>query len=450
MTVPSTPLENHNHGPSKTLTRSFRDVAAQALPPRAYRNNPNSKSRITISLGDTIFRPITDLENQRPAIHRNSSYKHAVFYFVEKEFLNLLPEFQKARNVRFPFGTCLGTHATDDSQGKIIEVILNDQAAVDDAVNTPIVIGNDRKFHATPAVPQDNIILKVHLSKLPFLPVADLHATLVDNFSRFGNVRDVTIYLDDESNTAFCGNGAIFLDRSIDHANPKAWDKLTYKIDLGSKSFCLGKWAKMEPHCVYCKQMGHTRKDCQEIPTISKTCYLCDRRGHLARHCPRSHDNSIASSKKRVRNEEDPFMPNLNKVLINPTRPTGADDTVEVTGIEPNPTGANSTHEEARDPRPSHSITLVSDNESMMDVSEDDADRLTDAEELLTVNNTIPTIAEEKEINTASIPKIVSSKVVNSAINNKRVSPRTNKGVAAVKYDPSSSSPTSSFRKTSA
>lgn len=57
----------------------------------------------------------------------------------------------------------------------------------------PIVVGQDRKFYATPVVPQGNIILKVHLSKLPFLPVADLHATLVDNFSRFGNVRDALL-----------------------------------------------------------------------------------------------------------------------------------------------------------------------------------------------------------------------------------------------------------------
>ncbi|KAG2194342.1 hypothetical protein INT47_011509 [Mucor saturninus] len=432
MTVPSTSLENHNHGPSKTLTRSFRDVAAQALPPRAYRNNPNSKSRITIPLGDSTFKPITDLKDQKPAIHRNSSYKHAVFYFVEKESLNLMPEFQKARNVRFPFGTCLGTHATDDSQGKIIEAILNNQSAVDDAVNTPILIGLDKKFYATPAVPQDNIILKVHLSKLPFLPVADLHATLVDNFSRFGNVRDVTIYLDDESKTAFCGNGAIFLDRSIDPTNPKAWDKLTYKIDLGNQSFCLGKWAKMESHCVYCKQMGHTRKDCQEIPTISKTCCLCDRRGHLARHCPRAHDNSIASSKKRV--------------LINPVPSIHVDDNFTT----PSTTAVNPANEDVPVLQPANYFTVLSDNESMMDVSEDDNDRLTDAEEPLLIPNDLPVIVEERSAATTSVPKTTPTTVANSATTHQRVSPRANKGVAAIKYDPSSSSPISSIRKTSA
>ncbi|KAG2199306.1 hypothetical protein INT47_012940 [Mucor saturninus] len=405
MTVPSTSLENHNHGPSKTLTRSFRDVAAQALPPRAYRNCAKRTY------------------NQKPAVHRNSSYKHAVFYFVEKESLNLIPEFQKARNVRFPFGTCLGTHATDDSQGKIIEVILNNQSAVEDAVNTPILIGLDKKFYATPAVPQDNIILKVHLSKLPFLPVADLHATLVDNFSRFGNVRDVTIYLDDESKTAFCGNGAIFLDRSIDPTSPKAWDKLTYKIDLGNQSFCLGKWAKMESHCVYCKQMGHT-----------------------PRHCPRAHDNSIASSKKGVRNEEQPFVPSINKVLINPVPSIHVDDNFTT----PSTTAVNPANEDVPVLQPSNYFTVLSDNESMMDVSEDDNDRLTDAEEPLLIPNDLPVIVEERSAATTSVPKTTPTTVANSATTHQRVSPRANKGVSAIKYDPSSSSPISSIRKTSA
>ncbi|KAI7893760.1 uncharacterized protein EV154DRAFT_439413 [Mucor mucedo] len=205
----------------------------------------------------------------------------------------------------------------------------------------------------------------------------------------------------------------------------------------------------MESHCVYCKQMGHTRKDCQEIPTISKTCYLCDRRGHLARHCPRSHDNSIASSKKRVRNEEEPFVPSLNKVLVTPTHTISAEDTDETTGTEPNFTLDEVTHKEARHPRTSQSITLVSDNESMMDVSEDDADRLTDAEELPMVTNNISAIVGKQTTNKASNPTTTFSKVTTSTMSNKRVSPRANKGVAAVKYDPSSSSPTSSFRKTS-
>ncbi|KAI7880020.1 uncharacterized protein EV154DRAFT_575789 [Mucor mucedo] len=179
------------------------DVAAQALPPGANRNNPNSKSRITISLRDTIFKPLTELRDQKPAIHRNSSYKHAMFYFIAKEFLNFIPEFKIARHARFSFGTCFGTHATDDGQGEIIEVILNDQSAVDISVNNPILIGHDRKFHVTLAVPQDNIILKVYLSKLPFLPVADRHTTLVDNFTCFGNVRDVTIYCRETSMSSF-------------------------------------------------------------------------------------------------------------------------------------------------------------------------------------------------------------------------------------------------------
>ncbi|KAI7869421.1 uncharacterized protein EV154DRAFT_571178 [Mucor mucedo] len=185
--------------------------------------------------------------------------------------------------------------------------------------------------------------------------------------------------------------------------------------------------------------------DCQEIPTRSKTCYLCDRRGHLARHCPRTHDNSIASSKKRVRNEIQPLVRSINKVLINAVPSVNVDDNVTT----PSTTAANPANEDVPVRQPSNYFTVLSDNESMMDVSEDDNNRISDAEEPPLLSNDLPVIVEERSAANTSVPKTTPTTVANSATTHQRVSPRANKGVAAVKYDPSCSSPISSIRKTS-
>ncbi|KAI7897995.1 uncharacterized protein BX663DRAFT_546720 [Cokeromyces recurvatus] len=149
MTVPSNNTEDQSHGHSKNLIRSYRDVAEQGsslkVPSRPI--FPTT-ARIAVSLGNQQYVPVTaNLRSKPSIIHRTSSYKHSVFYCIPKEQSFLITEFQKARNLRFPFGVCIGTHATEDSQGKIIEVVFANSDSVENACQTPISVG-DHQFTA--------------------------------------------------------------------------------------------------------------------------------------------------------------------------------------------------------------------------------------------------------------------------------------------------------------
>ncbi|KAG1081510.1 hypothetical protein G6F63_014199 [Rhizopus arrhizus] len=44
--------------------------------------------------------------------------------------------------------------------------------------------------------------------------------------------------------------------------------------------------------------MGHSRKDCPELPAETRTCYVCNSRGHIARNCPKTDENDQSSSKR--------------------------------------------------------------------------------------------------------------------------------------------------------
>ncbi|KAG2194808.1 hypothetical protein INT47_004139 [Mucor saturninus] len=113
-------------------------------------------------------------------------------------------------------------------------------------------------------------------------------------------------------------------------------------------------------------------------------------------------------------------------------------------------TAVNGASENVPVSQPSNSFTVLSDNESMMYVSEDDNDRLINAEEPPLVSNNLPVVIEERSAANTSSGKTTPFTVATFSTTHQRVSPHANKGVAAVKYDPSLSSPTSPFLKTSA
>ena len=46
--------------------------------------------------------------------------------------------------------------------------------------------------------------------------------------------------------------------------------------------------------------MGHIRKDCPSLPTETRTCFVCNSRGHIARNCPKvTNPNQTASKRRR-------------------------------------------------------------------------------------------------------------------------------------------------------
>ncbi|KAG2199574.1 hypothetical protein INT47_012174 [Mucor saturninus] len=168
----------------------------------------------------------------------------------------------------------------------------------DFAVSNPVVIGESTSF-ASPAVHPDRSLLPVNLTKIPIMSYEKLHTLLSDNFTRYGLVREIVIYLDDWSGRWYTGNGHVYLERPA--SSEAQYETLTYKIPLaGDKPFsCLGTWTNKGKHCFYCKNSGHYRKECPEAPKENRRCYQCGNTGHIARNCYRTKTDESTSNKRR-------------------------------------------------------------------------------------------------------------------------------------------------------
>ncbi|ORE02524.1 hypothetical protein BCV72DRAFT_265128 [Rhizopus microsporus var. microsporus] len=56
----------------------------------------------------------------------------------------------------------------------------------------------------------------------------------------------------------------------------------------------------MDKHCIYCKAMGHIRKDCPSLSTETRTCFVRHSHGHIACSCPKiTNPNQTASKCRR-------------------------------------------------------------------------------------------------------------------------------------------------------
>jgi hypothetical protein len=171
-------------------------------------------------------------------------------------------------------------------------------------------------FHASPAVNPDRALLRVNLTKLPIWSESVLRDTILTNFARYGIVREFVLYLDDWSNSWFTGNGHLYIERPTGK-DIRSFESLTYQIPLeGKNTFCLATWTKMDAHCIYCKSMGHSRKDCDKLPVETRSCYVCHNRGHIARNCPKARADNTTSSKRRRNAELSAFIPTASPIQV--------------------------------------------------------------------------------------------------------------------------------------
>lgn len=272
----------------------------------------------------------TDNDKERNVVHRTGTTDHSVFYHVPSHFDHLKASLAEKINEVFPFGVGLGLTSSANSDGTTIEISLIDQAACEKAISVPIITGG-HSFYASPAVHPDQALLKVNLSKLPIWQLDKLRHSLLNNFSRYGVVREISIYLDDWSGCWFTGNGHLYIERP-NHAS-KQYETLTYKIDLeDGNTFCLGTWSKMGKHCVYCKASDHYRKECTKAPEEKRRCSTCGSKGHIARNCHRAITDSNTSSKRRRDSTQNPKVSTVATPvaieqatpLIEPTAPIEA------------------------------------------------------------------------------------------------------------------------------
>ena len=123
----------------------------------------------------------------------------------------------------------LGLTSSEDYLGTVIKISLVFKETCDIATSQPIIV-DEKNFYASPAIHPDRALLKVDLTKLPIWEGQRLQDSLLNNLSRYGIVREMTLYLDDWSGCWFTGNGHLYLEQPND--NNKTFESLTYKIPL--------------------------------------------------------------------------------------------------------------------------------------------------------------------------------------------------------------------------
>lgn len=355
--------ENTDLSSSDNVTRSFAEVASSSLQLEPSPGPHQSFSRRSISKlahrkEHCLYRSddigIPSASQTSFALHKNGSTDHSVFYHVPGNSKSLKADLAAALSLRFPFGDGLGLTHQDIPSGTTIEMSLANGTLCAKALAEPVHVQN-HVFHAFPAVSPDRALTRINLTKLPITKIDTLRDELRNNFARYGIVREIVIYLDDWSSSWFTGNGHLYIERPKTGPKKNDFDDLMYKIQLDSlDTYCLATWTKMDSHCVYCKKMGHSRKDCDIIPSETRKCYACHSRGHIARNCPRAKaDGSTSLKRPRSSVDEAPAPSN--------TSPAKAATNVEIADdvISTPPTSAERSVESISAVTPSVPVPIV-------------------------------------------------------------------------------------------
>ncbi|KAG1140092.1 hypothetical protein G6F37_012199 [Rhizopus arrhizus] len=78
----------------------------------------------------------------------------------------------------------------------------------------------------------------------------------------------------------------------------------------------------MPDHCRYCKHMGHTKESCDKRPVDPRTCFICNKKGHISYHCDRALDRDRdLPSHKRAR-QQAPASSVTSRRIATPSRRT--------------------------------------------------------------------------------------------------------------------------------
>ncbi|OAD67431.1 CCHC-type zinc finger transcription factor [Phycomyces blakesleeanus NRRL 1555(-)] len=246
--------------------------------------------------------------NTTPRTWRVGSSKFSVFFTVPPKSSPKCDPFWRALLSAYPrevnMGITLGSRSSPDT----CELHLPTSADCERACSQPLVVG-DSSFPAQPAVPIGTIVRRVFLTKLPRVPYHDLATQLAKCMSPFGKVREIAIH---ESYGFFDGSGYVVLANTPTDDVPS--DSLTYQIAYDDTQKILGKWPSMGSHCTYCKEMGHDVAKCTKRPAETRTCFGCNKTGHLQANCPYITDPSKTSKTSNKRSRH----PNRNSKLDRP------------------------------------------------------------------------------------------------------------------------------------
>ncbi|OAD69153.1 CCHC-type zinc finger transcription factor [Phycomyces blakesleeanus NRRL 1555(-)] len=280
---------------SPTLTPLYSQVATQNAPP------------LTEKQPHVIF---SSTNNTTPRTWRVGSSKFSVFFTAPPKTSPNFDPFWRALLAAYPrevnMGITLGSRSSPDT----CELHLATSADCERACSHPLVVGVS-SFPAQPAVPIGTIVRRVFLTKLPRVPYPELATQLTKCMSPFGKVREIAVH---ETYGFFDGSGYVVLANTPTDEVPS--DSLTYQIAYDATQKILGKWPSMGSHCTYCKEMGHEVTQCTKRPAETRTCFGCNKIGHLQANCPHSSDPSKTSKTSNKRSRH----PHRNVKLDRPIR----------------------------------------------------------------------------------------------------------------------------------
>ncbi|CAO3667430.1 unnamed protein product [Rhizopus microsporus] len=135
-----------------------------------------------------------------------------------------------------------------------------------------------------------DLLLRVKLSHLPFLPEHLLTQGIFDLLAPYGIVLEGGIFL---NNGWFDGTSYAILQFSADHDLPE----LTHALSWNDENVMYAAWPSIPLHCNYCHKPNHSRSDCPVRSALRCWTYLSN--GHIRAHCPQLVIRTTASVKSK-------------------------------------------------------------------------------------------------------------------------------------------------------
>ncbi|SAL96024.1 hypothetical protein, partial, partial [Absidia glauca] len=235
------------------------------------------------------------------------------------------------------YSACRGASAFKEGSRRLYEVNIDpkDGTQTFEFKHNGLLFPDGVRIVPTRALPSSNSIVKLRLSRMPFLFPAELEQGLSDTLSQYGAVLDIGINTDPHSGM-FMGSGYAVLDTATDNElDPEmgGFKTLTHtlpwpSLDCGFRA----DWVNMPEYCRYCHEDGHTRPSCPTARPL-RLCYECNKPGHVAAQCssrstqdpkPSPAPKSVSSSQSpsNLQTSSKPKSPKVNPSVTPTTSPS--------------------------------------------------------------------------------------------------------------------------------
>ncbi|CAO3588798.1 unnamed protein product [Absidia cylindrospora] len=185
--------------------------------------------------------------------------------------------------IKEQFPSCRGAAPFREGGRRLLEVNLDPENLVESQSFASNGLEMSDKVHIIPteALPSSATVVKLSLSRMPFLAQYQIQEGLTESLSKYGRIYDIGIITDPISKM-FLGSGYAVLDTSTVTNTP-----LTHTLPWpGLPNGFHAVWENMPQYCKYCHQDGHIRDACPTARPL-RLCFSCTKPGHIAANCRR-------------------------------------------------------------------------------------------------------------------------------------------------------------------